>query len=218
MTISLSDFDLDLHFSSGIYRSNLPQYLNMMRPIASEYVAAMLELRPRDPIYPSTMTSVMQFDDRVKGFRDDILNLAWQVLDSQGYFMDPYLTTCSSMWTQSHPEMAGMEYHVHGDGNQLNAFYFLEATSDSMHMIVHDPRPAKTIINLPLKQTSDLTMGHGMVYYTPKPGDLFITNSWLPHSFTRNRSKSEVNFIHMNINVIPNPNYQPMCASEPIIV
>ena len=218
MTISLNDFDLDLHFSSAVYRSNLPQYLNTLRPVASQYISAALEQRPRDHIYPTIMTDPMQFDERVIAFRDNILDIAWQVLDSQGYFMDPFFTTCAAMWTQNHPETSGMEYHVHGDGNQLNAFYFIDIPDDSMHMIAHDPRPAKNILNLPLKQTDTLTMGHGMVFYTPKPGDLFITNSWLPHSFTRNRSKSDVNFIHMNINVIPNPDYRPPEKTEPIIV
>lgn len=218
MTISLSDFDLDLHFSSAVYRSNLPQYLNNMKLIASQYITKALERSPRDPAHPTVMTEDMLFDERVMGFRDDILGVAWQVLDSQGYFMDPFFTTCSSMWVQSHSETASMDYHVHGDGNQLNAFYFLDVPDNSMNMIAHDPRPAKTILNLPLKQSSELTMGHSMVFYAPKPGDLFITNSWLPHSFTRNRSNSDVNFIHMNINVIPNPDYRPPEKTEPIIV
>lgn len=218
MTISLSDFDLDLHFSSAIYRCNLQHYLPHIRPVVYEYVNNAKSQNTPNKVYPATMTDTMHHDERMVGFRDDVLSVAWQVLDSQGYFMDPFFTTCTAMWVQNHPTTSSMDYHIHGDGNQLNAFYFVDSPDNSIHLTVHDPRSAKNIINLPIKQIPELTMGHNMLFYTPKPGDLFITNSWLPHSFTRNASKEDVNFIHMNINVFPNPNYRPACATEPIVV
>ena len=44
-------------------------------------------------------------------------------------------------------------------------------------------------------------------------GDLFITNSWLPHSFTRNQSEQPFEFIHFNIYC----EFKPQCK-PPIIV
>jgi hypothetical protein len=112
-----------------------------------------------------------------------------------------------------------MDYHVHGENNQLNGFYVINTQEESCKLLIHEPRSSKNILSLPIKPGENLTLAHNMVNYAPKAGDLIITNSWLPHSFTRNRSENAFEFVHININVIPNPNYIiPEPVPVPIIV
>jgi len=121
------------------------------------------------------------------------------------------------MWGQYHPYSSSMEKHSHGYGAHLTGFYFLDTPDDSSTMYIHDPRSVKVHSDLPIRESLDLTLAHSTVYYTPKPGDLVFTNSWLEHSFTRNASKQPYNFIHINVSVVPRQN--ALCnMDEPIVV
>lgn len=214
----LEEFEADLHFSTALYRGSYPEFLSVVRPVSREYIKKALFERERDNIYPAVMSETFHLDDRVSKFRDNILQVAWSILDSQGYNMDPYYTTASAMWVQNHPKTSSMDYHIHGEGNQLNAFYIIDAPEDSCVFQIHEPRSAKNILSLPIKASNTLTLAHNTISYTPTEGDLIFTNSWLPHSFTRNRSNADFNFIHVNINVVPNPDYNYSCMKGPIIV
>jgi hypothetical protein len=48
---------------------------------------------------------------------------------------------------------------------------------------------------------ADVTYGSNIVSFAPEPGVMFLTNAWVPHSFTRNGSDKPVRFIHFNIGV-----------------
>jgi hypothetical protein len=67
--------------------------------------------------------------------------------------------------------------------------------------VIHDPRPGKVIVSLPAEDDSKITAASPMVMFTPEPGVLILTNSWLPHSFTRNQSDKPMRFVHMNLSV-----------------
>jgi hypothetical protein len=45
-----------------------------------------------------------------------------------------------------------------------------------------------------------------------------FTNSWLPHSFTKNPSKKPFKFIHFNVGVMPAPQQQqqPLQQQQPV--
>jgi hypothetical protein len=115
--------------------------------------------------------------------------------------MDNKETYFHSMWGQQHGKYGNMEEHVHNDGVQLVGFYFLECPENGPRMIVHDPRPGKVQIDMPEADNKKITRATSAVVFNPKPGDLFFTNSWLPHSFTRNGSETPAKFIHINISV-----------------
>jgi hypothetical protein len=147
------------------------------------------------------MTEEMSNDDRIEDFVRYINNMAWDVLDRQGYDMSNF-NTYSDIWGQYHPFTSSMERHFHGAGTQLTGFYFLDTPPDSSTTFFHDPRSAKVYGNLPIKANSPLTPAYNDVYYKPEPGDLIFSNAWLEHSFTRNRSNLPFNFIHININIL----------------
>jgi Putative 2OG-Fe(II) oxygenase len=206
MKYDISEYSADLHFSSAIYRINREDLLPLVKPIFNEYLTLAEKNTKRDDIYPFLMTQEMSNDERISPLTSYVANISWDILNSQGYYMDPLFTRVTAMWGQNHPRTSGMDYHIHNDAI-LNGFYFIDAPEGSSDLIIHDPRHSKIARGLQIKNSEEIFLAHDQVFYTPVSGDLLFTNGWLPHSFTRNRNNKPFNFIHININVVDNPNF-----------
>jgi len=217
MKYNLSEFTADLHFSSAVYKINRADLLADIKPVFNEYARNAYENTPRDEVYPIIMTNDMKEDERVNSLIQYVADISWDILNDQGYFMDPFFTQVTACWGQNNPKYSSMDYHTHGDST-LCGFYFLDVPEDSSVMSIHDPRPSKVVTFLPQKMTSTATLASNIINYNFKPGDLVITNNWLPHSFSRNRSNEHFNFIHININITNNPDYKPHLREAPIVV
>ena len=107
----------------------------------------------------------------------------------------------TEMWTQEHYKHSLMEQHTHKFGSQIVGFYFLETPENCSRLLVHDPRPAKTIIGLDEFDVNEATEASDIVNFTPEPGLLVFTNGWLPHSFSRHMSEEPIKFVHFNLGV-----------------
>ena len=127
---------------------------------------------------------------------------------TQGYNMDPMVTFFQEMWCQEHNHQSAIDTHVHGNGSCMSVFYFLDMPVGACKMIIHDPRPAKVVTNLPMHDDTKISMGSDQVMFSPEVGTLVFAPPWLPHQFTRNNSVDPVRFVHMNLSVTPAP--QPM--------
>ena len=108
-------------------------------------------------------------------------------------------TYYQSIWMQEHYHSSGMEKHIHSNGAQLVGFYFLEVPENSSRLVFHDPRPAKVQIDFDEKNAEEITLASQAINFQPKVGELYFTNAWLPHSFTRNGSDKPLKFVHINI-------------------
>jgi uncharacterized protein (TIGR02466 family) len=150
-------------------------------------------------------------EEIVSDFSNYVLNTAWNILKTQGSDMDKFTTHFSEMWTQEHSKASSMEQHIHGNGSQISAFYFLDCPKDCSKVIFYDPRPAKVIIDLPETNNTLATPASQMINFEPKAGMLMFANSYIPHSFTRNQSNKPIKFVHMNIYV----NYKPTSCPAP---
>jgi hypothetical protein len=218
MNYDLSDYSADLLFSSGVYRASVPDFLPNITTVAREYIEKSKENFPYDKLYPVHMTEDISQDERIRPFIEYVANSAWQILDSQGYMMEMFFTHIQAAWVQDHKKYSSMDYHIH-QNLPLVGFYFIEVPEDcDVFSLVHDPRSAKIYSSLPMRMQEDAHMAFNSIQYKPNAGDLYFTNGWLPHSFTRNRSDKSFNFMHFNINVIDNPNYQPSTCDAPVIV
>lgn len=210
------------YFTTTVYKAEAQAYLENAKVVAMDYLKRS-EGYQKDinDLYPVRMTEDMSNDPRMIDLGSFVAQLAWNILDAQGYAMENLKTIFQSMWTQEHYKYSLMEQHAHGDGSQLVGFYFLDVPENSTtRMVLFDPRPAKVQINLPEKNMADVTYGSNSINFQPQPGDLFITNAWLPHSFTRNGSEKPVRFIHFNIGVVPNeePSTCPCPTNGPEII
>jgi len=201
-------------FTCPVFISDKPEFLNITRKVSKKFLAKRKKEVELNPIYPVYMTEAINYDPEMLEFANFVGQVGWEVLNSQGYVMDMFSTYFTEMWVQEHHQMSAMEKHIHGNGAVLSGFYFLDVPKDSSRVVFHDPRDAKVITNLPEKNMADATHASTMINFVPKEGQLMFTNSWLPHSFTKNESKKPMRFIHFNI-AVQQVAEQPQCCDKP---
>jgi len=193
------------YFSSPVYAVKTPQFLDPMRKVSKKYLEkSKCRHKGKNPM--TLMTQDFSADPDAVDFAAYVSQTAWNILNSQGYNVDNIVTYFTEMWTQEHNFHSSMEQHIHGGGVQICAFFFLQVPENACKMVIYDPRPAKVIIGLPPKDNNAVTLASQQIVFTPEEGLLIFTNSWLPHSFTRNFNKNKaVHFVHMNLSVAPAP-------------
>lgn len=209
----MNDLIMDYHFASNVFRAKRPEFIAPTLEVFNEYSNHIKAQQGIFDVYPGTMTNTMIGDERLQNLSNTILEYAWHALNNQGYNMGYFNTFFISLWGQEHQRTSNMEYHLHGESSQISGFYFLEAPEHSTSVFFHDPRAVKVYSGLPERDMNQLTQATSMVNYTPEPGDLIMTNSWLPHSFSRNKSYLPVKFLHFNIGVMSN---QQAEVSQPL--
>jgi uncharacterized protein (TIGR02466 family) len=215
-TMETRQFHVENLFVSNAYFLEVPEFLDVTRQVSQEFLFKQKEKNlPTNSLYPVNQTEHLS-DERLTEFIQYLCDCGFNILHSQGFNMDGWVVICKELWCQDHAKSSGHEEHVHGFGMQLTGIYFLDVPQDSTRLLFHDPRPAKRQVNMYEKDMNQLTYASTMVNFEPKPGLLAFTNSWLPHSFTRNASDEPVRFIHFNLGVGRIPNYVPQ--PEPIII
>jgi hypothetical protein len=199
-------------FQTAVYKIQKLDFLDKIRSVSIESVTEVNKDLELNDLYPIRMSADLAQDPRLEDFSKYVLGTAWNILDSQGYEMDYFDVGFSSMWFQEHHKYSGMDTHVHGEGTQLNAFYFVDVPENGSKMILHDPRSGKALIDLPQKDIKEINQASKMVVISPEPGDLFFTNAYVPHSFSKNGSDKSFNFIHMNI--FASPHREQSCSVD----
>jgi uncharacterized protein (TIGR02466 family) len=147
------------------------------------------------------MTESINIDSRMLDFSNYVAQTAWNILQEQGYDVINMNTYFESMWCQEHHKGSLMEQHIHGNGNQIVGFYFLDVPKNGPRALFYDPKSSKVQANLPEQNMGRVTLASNMINYEAKEGTLMLTNAWLPHSFTKNMTDSPMRFIHFNIKV-----------------
>jgi uncharacterized protein (TIGR02466 family) len=189
------------YFCCGVYSLVEPKFLDTLRKISKFYLDDAKKKTKLDKIFPVVQGDNMPSDPRISDFVNFVSGAAHQVLASQGYNMTGLKVVYSEMWVQEHHTSSGHEEHIHGYGNQISGFYFLDTPKDGPRVIFHDPRPAKVYANLPETDVNQATLASNMINYVPEPGLMILTNSWLPHTIQRNTSKQPLRLIHFNLSV-----------------
>jgi len=189
------------YFPSSVYILDKPEFLENVKNVSYEYLNNIKKEIRLDNIYPMYHTSNFSHDERIIDFTSYVVNTAWNILDSQGFDMKNIQTYFMMMWMQTHYKYSSMEQHVHPFGCKLVGFYILDVPENSSKIVLHDPRPGKVQDSFGADMTCQIENSTERIYFDPKPGMLYFTNSWLPHSFTRNRSDDPFSFIHFNIGI-----------------
>ena len=189
------------HFPTTVYTIDKSDYLDVVRTVSDDYLSEAKKNQKVNAIYPVIMTNSLLNDTRIVNFANFIAQAGWTILDNQGYNMNSHMTYVSELWCQEHQKSSGMEQHTHPFGVLLSGFYFLDVPDDSCMIQIYDPRSSKVQLSLPEKDNTIITEASNSMYIKPKDGMMVISNSWLPHSFTRNGSDSSCKFIHFNISV-----------------
>jgi len=202
------------HFPTAIYVIDMPDFLPAVNAVSEEYLSAARNEHELDEIYPVRMTNSFYNDERVKEFSEFIGQMAWNILNEQGYAMQNFNVTFMEMWTQEHFKHSAMDQHIHGFGSQITGFYFLETPDDCSRVVFHDPRAGKVQIDLPEQNMANATAASRMINFTPRPGMMIFANAWLAHAFTRHASDTPIKFVHFNLGVQQSMQSCPMPAAE----
>jgi uncharacterized protein (TIGR02466 family) len=195
----------ELHyFVTPIYITKQPQFLDTMKVIAADSIKKVHGKAKPNKIHPVLMSGNMLEDPRIEEFASFVGSTAWNILSNQGYAMDQFSTVFTEMWSQEHYHSSSMDYHVHGGGNFLVGFYFLDTPNGCPPAVIHDPRAGRLMLSLPEADPSRATLASTMINFIPEPGMLMFAPAWLAHSFNRNTSKTPFRFVHFNLTVQPN--------------
>jgi uncharacterized protein (TIGR02466 family) len=198
------------YFPSPVYAGKNTDLLPLGKKLCEEYISEAKQTSELNEIYPVYLTQNFIHDDRIKPFKEYILNAALLAFNKQGYDLRSAEVFFTEFWCQEHYKYSGQDYHIHGNGSQMTGFYFVECPKDSPAVIFHDPRPVKPYMSLPELDMSQATAASNMINYNPEPGMVLFTNSWVPHSFSKNPSDKKFRFIHFNIGV----RYVQQCQVE----
>lgn len=197
----------NLFFPCGVYSFNDKSYIEEISSVAEEYVPSCEDgCQIINDVYPVVQTGNFASDSRIENFRSVLGHACWEILNQQGYNMDLYDVSILELWMQDHHHYSGHDVHIHGNGSQLCGFYFIDGDYDSVRAVIHDPRQVKVYANLPERDADKVTLASTSINFIPEPGTFMIMNSWMPHSFTRNKSDKTFRFIHFNIGVSPHVN------------
>jgi uncharacterized protein (TIGR02466 family) len=202
----------DAHFSSVIYTIQKPDFLDDVNVAVDDLLRQAKAAVALNEVYPVYMTKTLSGNAKAAKLEQFIAESAWAILNNQGYMMDAFEVFVSEFWAQEHHKHSGMEQHVHPHGVALSGFYFLKTPEQGCLVEFHDPRPGKVQASLPPRDLSKFTQASNSLLIKPEPGLTVFTNSWLPHSFTRNASDEPATFIHFNVSV------RPAQQAGPIIV
>lgn len=189
------------HFPCPIYLIERPDFLEVVNEVSEEALDVLRKAEKLDEIYPVVMSANYFADSRVATFAEFVGATAWNILNEQGYTMQDKVVQFTEMWTQEHHKHSAMEQHVHGFGSQIIGFYFLETPENCSRVVFHDPRAAKVQIDLPEQDMNMATPASKAINFTPKPGLMIFTNSWMAHSFTRHAAEQPIKFVHFNLTV-----------------
>ena len=193
-----NDMEVIQIFPTAIYKTTAAKYIDNVRLAALDAIHPEAKL---NELHPCQMSDNIVNDERVYDFAKYVIQTAWNILTDQGYDITGKQTVFESMWMQEHHKLSGMEQHIHNNGVMIVGFFFLDTPEESSMMRLHDPRSGKIATDLKKGDESQGTFSASDIAFKPQAGDLFFTNAWLPHSFSRHNNDEPLRFIHINISV-----------------
>jgi uncharacterized protein (TIGR02466 family) len=149
--------------------------------------------------HSESLINIFEFKD----LQDFVGKSSLKILNHMGYDLNNYEICWTELWVQEFAKNGGghHEGHIHYD-NHISGFYFLKCSDKTSYPIFHDPRLAKSITQLPLKNELDVTFGTQYINYKPQPGTLILFPSFLEHQFTVDLGVEPFRFIHFNLQAV----------------
>ena len=203
-------------FDTLIYQAEIPKYLDDkdFMSVCNEHTDKAIKntqqkIEERQKKYNAAIKdhgmsyhseSKLYEDDRFHNFELLVRNTAYNILTDQGFDLSNHTLDYTEMWIQKFAYDGGghQDTHVHWD-NHISGFYFVDCSERTSKPIFHDPRPARMMLNLPIKDHSKLCPAMERQIIKVKPGTFLMFNSWLPHQFSVDDGIDPFRFIHFNI-------------------
>lgn len=189
----------NFYFSTAIYHYYHPEWidktLELCQPHLNKVKKETTDFKKTFPVY---QTDNLQSAEEFKYFQEFVLQISQSILDDQGYDLSKHELYFDEIWAQEVHTYGHHARHEHPNCH-ISGFYFLECPEDGIFPIFFDPRPGKSMTDLPEKNIDQITLASQMCNYKPVPGTFLFFNSWLPHMFQLNGSDKPCKFIHFNV-------------------
>ena len=208
----MSEWNNYNYFGGTVSTLECPQFLPKVKKVADRYLKFH---SAKDTVFEITQTNHI-FEEELTEFATYVAQSSWLMLDNQGYDVKNFTTVISELWCQQFDQFGMQPEHVHSN-SYISGFYFLEVPTKSSRPTVHDINQVKKMMPLKVKDKKTISLASTAISFTPKVGELFLFNSWLPHSFSPHKSKKPFKFIHFNVAVVPNQT-QTAAPQEAIVV
>lgn len=192
-----------LHFSTPIYLIERSNYIDTLKEVTEYHLNDVEKETELKKSCPVIQTKNLYNDNKLFQFCNEVISVSKEIVLSEGYSLDNHELYISEMWCQEHHFSSGHEKHVHGLSSVLTGFYFFQEDEKGCKVEFSDPRPAKEYgMILPVRNPEDESLASDIITLTPRLGYFTFTNSWLPHTITRNESKTPFKFVHFNISAV----------------
>ena len=210
------NINFETYFQTPVYVTELPELVDALNKASEPHIKHARERnkmlsKERDKSlgkrlgdfgmshHSGPLVGLPEFAD-IQGY---VERRSFEIMDHMGYDMSKYFLTWTEMWVQefSHKGAAYHNAHIHYD-NHISGFFFLKSSELTSHPILKDPRVAKMMSMLPLKNPNDITMGTGSIHYKTKPGTLILFPAYIEHEFTVDLGLEPFRFIHFNLQAV----------------
>jgi len=207
------NLEFKLYFETPIYVGNIPELVNAMNKASDKFIIEAKDrnkkiIKERDktmkkklgdfglPHHSTSLIDLPQFEI----LQNYVTNRSKEILDHMGYDLTNYVLKWTEFWVQEFSEKGGghHEGHIHHDSH-VSGFYFLKCSNKTSVPIFHDPRHAKIMSQLPLKNANEVSFGNPLINFKPVPGTLIMFPSFLEHQFSLDLGIEPFRFIHFNL-------------------
>ena len=204
------------YFETPIYVGNIPELVDAMNKASDKFIIEAKDrnkkiIKERDkamkkklgdfglPHHSTSLINLPQFEI----LQNYVTNRSKEILDHMGYDLTNYILKWTELWVQEFSEKGGghHEGHIHYDSH-ISGFYFLKCSNKTSVPIFHDPRHAKIMSQLPLKNVNEVSFGNPLINFKPVPGTLIMFPSFLEHEFSLDLGIEPFRFIHFNLQAV----------------
>jgi uncharacterized protein (TIGR02466 family) len=204
------------YFETPIYVGNIPELVDAMNKASDKFIIEAKDrnkkiIKERDKAmkkklgdfglshHSISLNDLSQFEV----LQTYVINRSKEILDHMGYDLTNYILKLTELWVQEFSEKGGSHHegHIHYDSH-VSGFYFLKCSNKTSVPIFHDPRHAKIMSQLPLKNANEVSFGNPLINFKPVPGTLIMFPSFLEHEFSLDLGIEPFRFIHFNLQAV----------------
>jgi uncharacterized protein (TIGR02466 family) len=205
-----------VYFSSPVYSIEIPEWVDDANKVCDKYIKDARKnnvkvIKERENKFGKKIgdhgmsyhSTSLVGDPALKELQEYIGATSWNVLDHMGYDLKNYELFWTEFWVQEFGDKGGghHEGHIHYDSH-ISGFYFLKCSDKTSMPVFHDPRPAKLMTQLPLKNETEITLGAHQIHYKPKQGTMIFFPSYMEHQYVVDDGIEPFRFIHFNLQAV----------------
>ena len=205
-----------IYFQSPICSIEIPEWVDHVNKACNKYIKQAKKrnepmIKDREKKWKKKVGDITMShhsgsiinDPQLKEFQEYVGSTSWNVMDFFGYDMSQYELMWTELWVQEFSKKGGghHEGHIHYD-NHISGFYFLKCSERTAVPFFNDPRIAKTMGDLPVKDPTNVSMATPIIQYKPKPGTMIFFPAYLNHGFTVDAGVDDFRFIHFNLQAV----------------